>query len=127
MPSKVKEFVASIGGRNNRNKGEWFVSTIADPVHTTFWSNNYIPSFNGQVTPRRLRLVIALTGENRPGVLPCRMDVGSNSLAWPDVPRDDHGLSGLSDHRPYRLIIVRRLHELEGMKKAVATHDTYLA
>jgi len=54
------------------------------------------------------------------------MNVGSDTLAWLDMPRDDHSLSRFRDHRSYRLII-GRLQEIKGMKKAVATHGKSLA
>jgi hypothetical protein len=126
MPSRVERFVASICGRNNGNEGKWLLPAIADAVHTTYGSDDHISSRDGQGRTRCLRLVIALTGENRPGVLPGRMNVGSDTLAWLDMPRDNHGLSSFRDHRPYWLI-VGRLHENKSMKKAVATHGKSLA
>lgn len=95
----VMEWVKpSICRRDNGNEGEWFMTAIADAVHTPFGSDDHIPSCDSQGITRRFRLVIALTGENCPGVLPSRMHVGSDSLAWLDVPRDNRSLRSFRDH-----------------------------
>lgn len=125
MPSRVERFVASLCGRNNGNKGEWLLTSIADAVHTADGSDDHIPSCDRQGRTRCLCLVIALAGENRPGVLPGGMNVGSDTLAWLDMPRDNHSLCRFPDHRPYRFI-VGRLHVRMGMKNTVATHGKSL-
>ena len=87
----LRQFIACLCGRDNRNEDQWLFAAIEDAVHTASVSNDHAPRRDG-LRLAALELVLARARENRPRVLALRMNMRGDALPGIDMPRNDNSL-----------------------------------